>query len=164
MMRIVVIAIILMLSSCAAQKEVKRANRSAKALQKLTIKYPELLQQKTISLPISLITPGHTAVIQRPTRVDEPKSAMTIPAFPWFFEDQHLIARIDLNDNEQILDYTIKPAPLDTTVNVPCPTIQPTVYKPMPLTGFQIFLMYAGGISCIFVIFFILHACFRKLR
>jgi len=149
------IILLLTLTACGTTKEMRRSNRAASKLERLVERFPEMKRIDSITIPITMKTPeikgGFRRMIYEAADVagvdvvgvETGHAPSLIP--PTYFEDESLSARISLVNGEFSLDYTIKSMPVDTLIQVPCPTIQPTKYEPLPLKWWQTALMCLGG-------------------
>ena len=152
--------LLLTLTACGTTKEMRRSNRAANKLERLVERFPEMKRIDSITIPITMKTPeikgGFRRMIYQPMDVAGVETAHSLTTHalsthapslipPTYFEDESLSARISLVNGEFSLDYTIKSMPVDTLIQVPCPTIQPTRYEPLPLKWWQTALMCLGG-------------------
>lgn len=156
MKNLALIFIILICTSCGTTKEMRRSNRAAKKLERLVEKFPELKRTDTVLTAISMKTPQIKGTIIQPIFVPGTKEFITLPGKPIFipgevdpfsipFNDNVIDALFSYNGTDFLLDYTIKPIAVDTTIKTITSTIQPTVYKPLPLKWWQKALMWIGG-------------------
>lgn len=154
MKQIALILIVLICHSCGTTKEMRRSNRAAKKLERLVEKFPELKRQDTILTKIEMKTPKIEGVIIQPgpgyvqTLYATTHEIITLPAdltpFTIPFNDNVINALFTFNGTDYILDYTVKPIPIDTTITTITKTIQPVEHIPIPLTWWQITLMVLG--------------------
>ncbi len=125
--------VVVLLASCSTTKEIRRANRAAKKLEKLTIKYPELLQPDTIRDTVSAIVTN--------IRVDTAFAKVDTV----YLEKDRLRVRV-ITERDTI---RVTGECLGDTIYVPIETvvdrIQPVKYVTMPLKWWQITLMVLGG-------------------
>lgn len=163
MNRLAYILILLTLTACGTTKEMRRSNRAANKLERLVERFPEMKRIDSITIPITMKTPeikgGFRRMIYEAADVagvgvvgvETGHAPSLIP--PTYFEDESLSARISLVNGEFSLDYTIKSMPVDTLIQVPCPTIQPTKYQRIPPPWWQIALMVIGAGAIVTIAF-----------
>ena len=150
----------------------RRMNRATRKLERLVAKYPELKKEKTILTPISIRVPESRGTIVQPLMVPiVEEKIIPLPGEPiplnlnnWTqnFEDPFIVAKISFSAGEAILDYTIKPATVDTIVETKEETIQGTQYEPMPLSWWKLFWIKSGQIFWMAVVAFVLFKIGRK--
>jgi hypothetical protein len=161
----------LLIASCSTTQEMRRANRASKKLEKLTMRFPELLQPDTLRIPITLRTPiiqgrieSRMTPITRETNRDFPNQIRLIDDAPiqtmgvreGRFEDDTLKAKVLLyNDGRVVLDYRIKPLAVDSSIEHVCEKIQPTDYKPLPQKWWQLALQAFGMLLIVIVAFWV---------
>jgi len=155
------------------KKEVRRTNRAARKLDRLTAKYPELLRTDTILTKITTRTPAISGTIIQPLLVPSDARIITLPGAPVFipsapmqpfkipFSDPTIDALFSYDGSNFALDYTIHPIPVATTVATPCPTIAAKEFLPMPLLWWQKMLMYFGAACIIYILLRILLSQLR---
>jgi len=170
---------ILLLTSCATTKEMRRANKAARLVERATLISPAILHPDTHNLKAELLYPGAVGSLTAPVPPTENADSViaeinsdpaqlpmiitrlvTAPclANPVYFEDDSLSAKIHIIDGQIILDYTIKPQTVTGEIQHIEQNIKPTRYIPIPLKWWQISLMVFGGvflvyISCVAIIF-----------
>lgn len=152
---------ILTLASCGSTKEIRRANRAARLVEKAKRIDPSIARRDTALIPITVrfpsiqgrITtrPAVPTINEKPVYLSNESNTdiSPVPA-PIPFEDDTLRATVSFNpDGSVSLDYTIKPREKDTTATTTFERITPTVYKPMPLPWWKKLLMAIGSLTLI---------------
>lgn len=168
MKNLALILLILICTSCGTTKEMRRSNRAAKKLERLVEKFPELKRTDTVLTAISMKTPQIKGTIIQPIFVPGIKEFITLPGKPIFipgevdpfsipFNDNVIDALFSYNGIDFLLDYTIKPIAVDTTIKTITSTIQPTVYKPLPLKWWQRALMWLGVLLILLIALMLLY-------
>jgi ribosomal protein L32 len=168
---------IIALSACSTTKEMRRANRASKKLEKLVIKYPELAHPDTLRIPITLRTPiiqgrieSRMTPITRSTNRDFPNPIRLIDDAPiqtmgvreGHFEDDTLKAKVFLyDDGRVVLDYHIKPLAIDSSIEHVFEKIQPVEFKPMPQKWWELALQSLG---MLFIIIIAILLALRTLK
>lgn len=157
----------------------RRSNRAAKKLERLVEKFPELKHTDTLLTKITLKTPIIKGIIIQPGPVQTLHATsheiITLPGEPIFiagkidpfsipFNDNVIDALFSYNGADFILDYTIKPIPVDTTITTIVDTIQPVNYKPIPLSWWQITLMVLGAVLIFIFILSIIGIITKAIR
>lgn len=156
-----ILTILFLCSSCSAlplgsKKEERRMNRASKKLEKLTMRFPELTNTDTLTLPFTLVTPENRGIITRPLILPEERELtdQLIPSginpFEIPFSDQYLDALFIYDGGNFILDYSIKPTQIDTSIKAPVQTIQPVKYVERSQTKWQSLIYHLG------ILFFII--------
>lgn len=125
-----------LLTSCSTTKEMRRANRASKKLEKLTIRFPELLRADTLrdTVPaiVTNIKTDTTYILQN--KVDT-----------LYLEKNRLRVRTIFKHDTIIQEAEYLGDTIYVPVEIPVEKIQPVQYKPMPLKWWQIALMFLGG-------------------
>ena len=124
---------IALLSSCGTNKEMRRANRASKKLDKLVARFPELMQQDTIRDTVLFTVPE--------TRFD----TVVLKADTIEVEKDRWRVRVITQRDSVYISGGCDTVTVHVPVEIPVDTIQPIKYKPMPLKWWQIALMCLGG-------------------
>jgi len=168
MKRLAYIALIaLILAGCSSERQaMRRAKRAARLIEKAERIDPTISGLKTIEHNIKMRSPQVDARISQQLAIplvnEKPQILPgqtpvyitlhdTVPrfTFPVDFEDDTLLARINIEGKSLVLDYTVKPLPVDTVFKTQYKTLQKTKYLPLPLPWYKEFLIYTGGLALI---------------
>lgn len=130
---------ILLLSSCIPSKEIRRANRFARKTERLKEKFPEFVRKDTVQAEVNYLKPKTTLPIRfipknipyRDTLYFEKADAKV-----WIWQDADTIKGLVICDTITITE----------TVRIPCETLAPVRYEPIPLKWWQEVLMFLGGL------------------
>lgn len=126
--------LVVLLASCSTTKEMRRANRASKKLDKLTMRYPELLQPDTLRDTV--------AAVVTTIRVDTAYAkADTI-----YLEKDRLRVRVITEHDTIRLTGEYLGDTIYVPVEIPIEKIQPKEYKPIPLKWWQQALIPLGVI------------------
>lgn len=132
-MRVLILALLIVLSGCSTTKEMRRNNRAARKLERLVQKFPELSRTDTIRDTVAVIVPS----IEIDTVVT-PADTIRLSKDRWHVEIINTTDSVFITGGCETDTIT-------QIVEIPCDTIQPTVYKPLPLKWWQKALMFLGG-------------------
>ena len=130
---VVFLIMIFTTTSCSTTKEMRRANRATRKLEKLTMRFPELLQRDTIrdTIPAIVTDVRLDTVLLKADTITVQKDRLRVRVIT-----ERDTVRIT---GECFGDIIYVP------VEIPVEKIQPVQYKPMPLKWWQITLMVFGG-------------------
>ena len=126
------IFVIFVAASCSTTKEMRRANRATKKLEKLTMRFPELMRPDTLRDTV--------AAIVMDVRIDTTflqVDTITVQ------KDRLRVQVITEHDTVRIIGECLGDT-IYVPVKIPVETIQPVEYRPLPLTFKQRILIGAG--------------------
>lgn len=163
MRTLLLIALTLIVATgCRTTKEMRRANRAARHIEKAVALDPSIAQADTVLMPISIRTPEISSrivyphgIAARPAISPRSKFESSYTYYPpktqkdtlrIHFEDDTLAALISITDDRVWLDYTVKPITVDTAATVVNEKLQPTRYVTLPKRWWEIALMWIGGL------------------
>lgn len=164
---------ILITVSCSSTKEMRRANKAARLVERATLISPAILHPDTLSLPAELMYPGAKGSLTAPVPITENADSVIaeinrypaqLPMIidrlvkspclvdPVYFEDDSLSAKIQLIDGQLVLDYNIKPQKVIGEIQHIERRIQSTKYVAKPLKWWQTGLMVLGAVFLIYAV------------
>jgi len=157
-----------------SKREIRKANRAAKYVDRAIKISPEIIKGKEVTLPVTLETPEHTGVLRINTApdhisrhvtdsliaiavaspqntpriireiIEKPCEMSSIP-----FEDSLLVGDFRIERGVAIFNYTVKSFDVTGEVTTTTQTINPKNYKPMPQKWWQLTLQ---GFGMLFII------------
>ena len=130
---VVFLVLILTATSCSTTKEMRRANRATRKLERLTMRFPELLKPDTIRDTIHAIVTDIRldTVLAKADTITVTKDRLRIRV---------ITDRDTVRVTGECLGDTIY-----VPVEIPVDRIQPVEYRTIPLKWWQITLMVLGG-------------------
>jgi hypothetical protein len=140
-MKYLVLLLIPLFISCSLTKEERRMNRATKKLEKLTDKFPELLQPDTIIVPVELFTDR----VQIDTLMQITTDTVTI-------QKDNLTVRWLVRNDSIWVDAVCDTIFIYKEIKVPVQTIQPKIYEPSSKNNFPWWIWVVIGVMGVVII------------
>jgi len=130
---------VLLLASCIPSKEIRRAKKFARKTERLKEKFPEFVRKDTVQAEVNYIK-GKTTLpfrfVDKPIPYRDTLYFEKEDAKVWIWQDADTIRGTVICDTITITE----------TVEIPCETLAPMEYEPMPLKWWQQASMFLGGL------------------
>lgn len=147
-MKAIIIVLCILMTGCATTKEQRRSNRAARKLERLVERFPELSRTDTIHDTLSVVVPSievDTVLLRADT--------ISISKDRWHVEIINTTDSVYISGGCETDTITVYTETL-------CDTIQPTVYRKLPLNWWQKTLIALGIIFLLIFVLIILKQIF----